>query len=335
MNNQSRACLAFAAGAAALLAISGVFAQSADPNAAPNPYKMEDNWAKLPDGRKMGAAIGVEVDRDGKSVWVFDRCGGNDCGKSNVAPIMKFDPAGKFVTGFGGGMFNFPHGLGVDREGNVYVTDERAKNGKGAVLVKFSPEGKVLLTIGKPGMPGDGEDTLDGPSDVVVAPNGDIFVADGHGGNTNDRIVKFSKDGKFIKAWGKHGKAQGELDTPHGIAIDSTGRLFVADRVNSRVQIFDADGKFLAEWKQFGRPSSVAIGKNDVLYVADSQSDAQRNAPFKQGIRIGSAKDGNVTAFIPIASAEIGTPESITVDDQGIIYAGYTGKMALRRFVKN
>jgi DNA-binding beta-propeller fold protein YncE len=248
---------------------------------------------------------------------------------------MKFDPAGKFVTGFGGGMFNFPHGLGVDREGNVYVTDERAKNGKGAVLVKFSPEGKVLLTIGKPGMPGDGEDTLDGPSDVVVAPNGDIFVADGHGGNTNDRIVKFSKDGKFIKAWGKHGKAQGELDTPHGIAIDSTGRVFVADRVNSRVQIFDADGKFLTEWKQFGRPSSVAIGKNDVLYVADSQSDAQRNAPFKQGIRIGSAKDGNVTAFIPIPSAEIGTPESITVDDQGIIYGGYTNKMALRRFVKN
>jgi hypothetical protein len=335
MTDARRACVALAAGTAALLAISGVFAQSNDPNSAPNPYKMEDNWAKLPDGRKMGAPIGVEVDRDGRSLWVFDRCGANDCGKSNVAPIMKFDPAGKFVTGFGGGMFNFPHGLGVDREGNVYVTDERAKNGKGAVLVKFSPEGKVLLTIGKAGMPGDGQDTLDGPSDVVVAPNGDIFVADGHGGNTNDRIVKFSKDGKFIKAWGKHGKAQGELDTPHGIAIDSTGRVFVADRVNSRVQIFDADGKFLAEWKQFGRPSSVAIDKNDVLYVADSQSDAQRNAPFKQGIRIGSAKDGNVTAFIPIPSAEIGTPESITVDDQGVIYAGYTNKMALRRFMKN
>jgi len=338
MSNRSRAYLALAAGAAALLAVSlnqVVAQQPADPNAGPNPYRMEDNWAKLPDGRKMGQPIGVEVDRDGKSVWIFDRCGSNDCGKSNLAPIMKFDPSGKLVTSFGGGMFNFPHGLGVDREGNVYVTDERAKNGKGAVLVKFSPDGKVLLTIGKPGMPGDGEDTLDGPSDVVVAPNGDIFVADGHGGNTNDRIVKFSKDGKFIKAWGKHGKAQGELDTPHGIAMDSTGRLFVADRVNSRVQIFDADGKFLAEWKQFGRPSSVAIDKNDVLYVADSQSDAQRNAPFKQGIRIGSAKDGNVSAFIAIPSAEVGTPESISVDDQGVIYAGYTNKMALRRWVKN
>jgi sugar lactone lactonase YvrE len=162
-----------------------------------------------------------------------------------------------------------------------------------------------------------------------------IYVATGTVAAYQTIHREFSKDGKFIKAWGKHGKAQGELDTPHGIAIDSAGRVFVADRVNSRVQIFDADGKFLAEWKQFGRPSSVAIDKNDVLYVADSQSDAQRNPPFKQGIRIGSAKDGNVTAFIPIPSAEVGAPESIAVDDQGIIYAGYTNKMTLRRFVKH
>jgi DNA-binding beta-propeller fold protein YncE len=319
---------------AAAIVGAGGRAQAQDPNSAPNPYKMEENWAKLPEGRKMGAPIGVEVDRDGKSVWVFDRCGANDCGKSTVAPIMKFDPSGKFVTSFGAGLFNFPHGLGVDRDGNVYATDERGKNGKGAVLVKFAPDGKVLMTIGKPGMPGDGEDTLDGPSDVVVAPNGDIYVADGHGGNTNDRIVKFSKDGKFIKAWGKHGKAQGEFDTPHGMALDSAGRLYVADRVNSRIQIFDADGKFVAEWKQFGRPSSVAIDKNDVLYAADSQSDPQRNAGFKQGIRIGSIKDGKVTAFIPDGGQQTGTPESIAVDDQGAIYAGYTNKMVLRRFVK-
>jgi DNA-binding beta-propeller fold protein YncE len=292
----------------ALLAISGnqAYTQSADPNSAPNPYRMEENWAKLPDGRKMGAPIGVEVDHDGKSVWIFDRCGANNCGKSSLAPVMKFDPSGKFMVSFGAGMFNFPHGLGVDREGNVYVTDGRAKNGKGDVAVKFAPDGKVLMTLGKPGMPGDGQDMLDGPSDVVVAPNGDIYVADGHGGTTNDRIVKFSKDGKFIKSWGKHGKAQGQFDTPHGIALDSAGRVYVADRVNSRIQIFDADGKFIAEWKQFGRPSSVAIDKNDIIYVADSQSDAQRNPPFKQGIRIGSVKDGKVTAFIPAPSPEVG-----------------------------
>jgi DNA-binding beta-propeller fold protein YncE len=308
-------------------------AQGTDPNSAPNPYKFEESWAKLPDGRKMGAPIGIEVDRDGKSVWVFDRCGANNCGKSDLAPIMKFDPSGKFLTSFGAGTFNFPHGLGVDREGNVYTTDERAKNGKGAVAVKYSPDGKVLMTLGKAGMPGDGPDFLHGPSDVVVAPNGDIYVADGHGGDTNDRIAKFSKDGKLIKTWGKHGKAQGEFDTPHGIALDSSGRVYVADRVNSRVQVFDADGKFIAEWKQFGRPSSVAIDKNDIIYVADSQSDAQRNPGFKQGIRIGSVKDGKVTAFIP-AAEPLGAAESIAVDDQGAVYAGFTNKMVFARFVK-
>jgi DNA-binding beta-propeller fold protein YncE len=220
---------------AAFFGVQGL-AQAPDPNGAPNPYRMEENWAKLPDGRRMGQTIGVEVDRDGRSVWVFDRCGGSECGNSNVAPIMKFDATGKFLTSFGAGLFNYPHGLGVDRDGNVYVTDERAKNGKGSFAMKFSPDGKPLITFGKPGMPGDGPDMLYGPSDIVVAANGDIYIADGHGGVTNDRIVKFSKDGKFIKAWGKHGKAQGELDTPHGIAINSTGRVFVADRVNIGAQ---------------------------------------------------------------------------------------------------
>jgi DNA-binding beta-propeller fold protein YncE len=335
MSSGNRANFTLGMAMVAIVAIGGThaYAQGTDPNSAPNPYKFEEGWAKLPDGRKMGAPIGVEVDRDGKSVWVFDRCGANNCGKSNLAPVMKFDPTGKFVTSFGADMFHFPHGLGLDREGNVYVTDERAKNGRGATLVKFSPDGKVLMTLGKPGMPGDGPDFLHGPSDVVVAPNGDIYVADGHGGDTNDRIAKFSKDGKLIKAWGKHGKAQGEFDTPHGIALDSAGRVYVADRVNSRVQVFDGDGKFIAEWKQFGRPSSVAIDKNDILYVADTQSSDQRNPGFKQGIRIGSVKDGKVTAFIP-AAEPLGAAESIAVDDQGTIYAGFTNKMMFARFVK-
>jgi DNA-binding beta-propeller fold protein YncE len=321
--------------ATAAIALSGFEASAQDHNSAPNPYRVQDNnWGKMPSGQKMGAPIGIEADRDGSSIWVFQRCGANNCGKSNVDPIVHFDQGGKFMKSFGGGMFNFPHGLGVDRDGNVYVTDERGKNGKGAVVVKFGPDGKALMTLGKPGMPGDGQDMLDGPSDVVIAPNGDIFVADGHGGTSNDRIVKFSKDGKFIKAWGKHGKAPGEFDTPHGIAMDSQGRLFVADRVNSRLQIFDQDGKLLAEWKQFGRPSGVAIDKNDIIYVADSQSNAERNPGFKMGIRIGSVKDGKVTAFIPEGGAEIGAPESVAVAADGSVYGGYTNKMVIRRFVK-
>ena len=189
------------------------------------------------------------------------------------------------------------------------------------------------MTLGKAGVAGDGQDTFNAPSDVLVAPNGDIFVADGHGGDTNARIVKFTKDGKFIKAWGKKGAGPGEFETPHGLAMDSAGRLFVADRVNSRIQIFDQDGKFLAEWKQFGRPSGVFIDKNDIIYVADFAVEREDQSGLQQGIRIGSAKDGKVAAFIP-ETKELGALEGVAADDEGNIYGGYTNSMNLRRFAK-
>jgi len=193
----------------------------------------------------------------------------------------------------------------------------------------------VLMTLGKPGVAGDGPDTFNGPSDVLVASNGDIFVADGHGEKTNARIVKFSKDGKFIKAWGKAGKGQGEFDVPHALAIDSSGRLFVGDRSNDRVQIFDQDGKFLAEWLQFGRPSGLYIDRNDILYVADSQSGEKFNAPFRQGIRIGSVKDGKVTAFITEEELKPNMPEGVAADKDGSVFGGFTDKQNLKKFVKN
>jgi sugar lactone lactonase YvrE len=283
----------------------------------------------------MGSAIGVEVDKDGKSVWVFDRCGSNTCANSPLNPIQKFDPTGKFVTSFGANVFNVPHGLGVDRDGNVYASDQTTNNGRGAVVVKFSPTGQILMVLGHLGQPGNGRDFLSMPTDVAIAPNGDIYVTDGHGGSSNDRIMKFSKDGNFITTWGKRGKGQGEFDGLHAIALDSAGRVYVGDRVNGRVQVFEGDGKFVAEWKQFGRPSGIVIDKNDMIYVADTQSNPTNNPGFKQGIRIGSVKDGKVTAFIPEPSAEIGSPEGIGVDDAGTVYAGWTGKMNFRRFVKN
>lgn len=311
----------------------GIAQGGADPNAAPNPYRVDEGWAKLPEGRKWGAAVGVDIDRDGRSVWVFDRCAtADDCSGSTLAPIQKFDASGRLVASFGAGMFNYPHGLFVDRDGNVWVSDGRTKNGRGHTVMKFSPDGKLLMTLGKPGIPGDGPDTFNGPSDILIAPNGDIFVADGHGGDTNARIVKLSKDGKFIKAWGKKGSAPGEFDSPHGLAMDSAGRLFVADRSNSRIQIFDQDGTFLAEWRQFGRPSGVFIDKKDILYVADSQSNEKNNPGYKQGIRIGSLKDGNVTVFIPWS--ETNTLEGVAADGQGNVYGGYTNTLNFRRFVK-
>jgi DNA-binding beta-propeller fold protein YncE len=307
------AIAAFAIGARALQAQNGP-----GPNAAPNPYHVADFQIQMPEGRKLGAPIGVEIDgSDGKTLWVFERCGGDSCVGSNVAPVMKVDASGKVVANFGAGTVNWPHGF--------YV----------------APDGKVLMTLGRPGVAGNAPDMLDTPSDVITARNGDIYIADGHGvmagHTTNDRIVKLSKDGKFIKAWGQHGSEPGEFDVPHSLALDSAGRLYVADRSNSRIQVFDADGNLVAEWHQFGRPSSVFIDKKDILYVADSQSDAKTNPGFQQGIRIGSVKDGQVTAFIPLTDPAVGSAEELSVDDQGNIFAGFTavGKMAVRKYVKN
>jgi len=303
---------------------------------------MLDSGLQLPEGRKLGAPIGVEIDHsDGKTLWIFERCGGDTCVGSTLDPVMKFDATGKMVANFGGGLVNWPHGFYVDRVGDVWVTDGRGENGKGHTVIKFSPDGKVLMMLGKPGQAGDAPGMFDTPSDVVTASNGDIFVADGHGimqgHQTNDRIVKLSSDGRFIMAWGKHGSAAGEFDVPHSLALDSAGRLYVADRSNSRIQIFDQQGHFLAEWKQFGRPSSVYIDKSDIIYVADSQSDDKTNPGFKRGIRIGSVKDGTVTAFIPLNDPNLGSAEEIAADDQGNVYAGFTAvnKTAVRKFVKN
>jgi sugar lactone lactonase YvrE len=280
-------------------------------------------------------AIGVDVDPDGTSLWVYDRCGAKMCEGSKLDPIQKFDASGKFIKSFGGGLVNWPHGFFVDHDGNVWVTDGHGGDGKGQTVIKFSSDGKVLMTLGRPGVAGEGNDTFNMPSDVLVAPNGDIFVADGHGEKSNARIVKFSKDGKVIKAWGKAGSGQGEFNEPHAMAMDSSGRLFVGDRANSRIQIFDQDGKFLAEWKQFGRPSGLYIDHNDILYSADSQSGEKYNAPFRQGIRIGSVKDGIVKAFITAPGPKPNMPEGVAADNNGNVFGGFTNTQNLRKFVKD
>jgi sugar lactone lactonase YvrE len=230
----------------------------------------------------------------------------------------------------------------VDRDGNVWVTDAQAKDGKGQQVFKFSPEGKVLLTLGKAGVAGEGNDVFSGPADVVVGGNGDIFVADGHvAGTAIGRIVKFAKNGTFIKAWGKRGNGPGEFDTAHAMAMDSRGRIFVADRGNNRIQIFDQDGKVLAEWRQFGRPSGIAITRDDTIYVADSESGPDTGAHelpgIKKGIRIGSAKDGRVTAFIEDMESTTGDhsgAEGVGVDAQGNVYGAVVRRQMLERHVK-
>jgi streptogramin lyase len=297
-------------------------------------YSLEHGWAKL--DRTWGSTSTVDVDRHG-NVWVFERCGANSCADSNLAPILRFDPSGKLTQSFGEGLFVFPHSIHVDREGNVFVADADGKDGKGHVVVKFSPEGKMLMTLGKPGVAGETNDTFNRPSAVVTAPNGDIFVADGHGGNSNARIVKFSKDGKFIKTWGRKGTATGEFGELHAIALDSSGRVFVGDRGNNRIQIFDQEGKFLAEWKHFGRPTAVYIDASDTIYVADHASDAQRNPGFRRGIRIGSVKDGVVKVMIPGVGPEPdkeNVPEGIAPDAKGNIYGAEVALKNLTKYVR-
>jgi len=310
------------------VAVMVVFAMAV--HAQDNPYRIAEGWPQLPAGIMWGAVISADADAQG-NIWVFHR---------SDPTILQFAPSGKLLKSYGKGMFVQPHGMTIDREGNIWLTDAQAKDGKGMQVFKFSPDGKVLMTLGKAGVAAEGPDTFNGPTDVVVAPNGDIFVSDGHVANSNGRIVKFSKDGKFITAWGKRGSGPGEMDTPHSIAMDSRGRLFVADRANSRIQIFDQDGRFLDQWKQFGRPSVVFIHKNDVIYVADSQSNAMLNPGFKRGLRVGSAKDGKVTAFIPFVEPEPDKNnnagmEGVTADAMGNIYVGETTTQTLKKYVKS
>lgn len=332
-----------------------------------NPYQTVAPWGDLPPGRKWGALNGVAIDNDGASVWVVDRCGANpdvppgvspftydSCAGSSLPPVLKFDSSGKLLKSFGAGMFIFPHKMYVDRDGNVWVVDMRSANdrelkkspdakGKGHTVVKFSPEGRVLLTIGKPGVAGNPPDALTEPCSVVVAPNGDIYIAEGHSGQQPDatpatvaRISRFTKDGKFVKSIGKFGSGPGEFRTPHDIAMDARGRLIVADRGNMRIQILDQDGGFIAEWKQFGRPSGVYL-RDDMIYVADSESNGVAPHPgWKRGIRIGRLEDGKVLYRIPDPLEMKGTSaaEGVAVDANGNIYGGEVGPRQLEKHVK-
>jgi sugar lactone lactonase YvrE len=319
-------------------------------NGGPNPYRTVEGWAKLTDGRTWGSTSGVDVDLDGRSIWVAERCGTNSCVGSALPSVLKFDETGKLVRAFGAGLIQSPHGLTVDHEGNVWVTDCSCTRAAAGVVIdssrpawghqvfKFSPDGKLLMTLGKPG---GGRDTAYfwQPNDVVVAPNGDFFVAEGHSSTPGStaRVFKFKRDGTLIKSWGTLGSGPDDFNQPHALAMDSRGRLFVGDRGNNRIVIFDQDGKRLDTWYQFSRPSGIYIDANDRIYVADSESGsvAPTRKNWKRGIRIGSAKDGSLSAFIPDPAENppsTSAAEGVAVDTRGNIYGAEVGSKALKRY---
>jgi sugar lactone lactonase YvrE len=309
---------------------------------APNPYRAQDGvWGRLPAGRAWGATSAVWPSADGRRIWVGERCGANSCTGSSLDPILLFDADGTLLRSFGAGMMAWPHGIFVDAQDNVWVTDAvgfgAEPPGLGHVVYKFSPSGQLLMTLGRKGQSGRGRDTFRKPSAVLVAPNGEIFVADGHDAEGNNRIVKFSAEGRYLKEWGATGAEAGEFRDPHALAMDSRGRLFVADRGNSRIQIFDQEGTHLATWTQFGRPSGLFIDDDDTLYATDSESNARRNPGWKRGIYVGSARTGWVTAFIPDPEPDqddSGTSgaEGVAVDAEGSVYGAEVGPRMLRKY---
>ncbi len=319
------------------------------PNSQPDPYRTVRDFFKLPAGRTLGATSAVALDSKG-NIWIADRCGTNDgCAGSKLDPVMEFDKNGAFIKAFGAGRLVFPHGIFIDKNDHIWITDNHVGNGIGDDVLEFDQSGKVLMTLGTPGVAGDGADTFNEPNAVLLAPDGDIFVSDGHepGPGHNARVVKLDASGKLIVQWGGHGKDPGQFEMPHALAMDSQGRLFVADRGNNRIQIFDQDGKFIAAWTQFGRPSGLYIDAKDVLYVVDSESvDARNpqlkdygyNPAFRRGLRVGSARTGEVTAFVP--DPDIGHPhgdftsaaEGVWADHDGVIYGAEVGARTVIRY---
>jgi sugar lactone lactonase YvrE len=361
-------------------------------NELPNPFQTIADHFKMPAGRTWGSTSAVDIDRDGRSIWVAERCGANSCWDSTknepvpLDPVLKFDPNGTLVRSFGRGLFVFPHGIHVDRDGNIRVTDgqdnlpRRPANQPDAPLppmpakvighqvYKFSPEGKLLLTLGKPGgnQPGQPADPASfyQPNDVITYPNGDILVAEGHGNAapSTARLIRFDRNGRFLREFGKMGTGRdGEFMQPHGLAFDSKGRLFVADRSNNRILILDSESyKTLDVWYQFSRLSGIFITQDDMLYGADSESGSAipAHGTWKRGIRIGSARDGKVQFLIPDPEGEgvtfqmvdgkpvmtkaDGSPgprgtlaaEGVAVDRDGNIYGAEVGPRALKKYVR-
>jgi DNA-binding beta-propeller fold protein YncE len=326
-------------------------------NSGANPWRVIRDWGQLTiEQRPWGGSNGVAIDRDGKTVWATDRCSPGvtpGCLGSKANPIHHFDENGKEIKSFGGGLLVWPHGIHVDRDGNVWIADsrvptaeEREKNpgeaNKGGQVIKFSPDGQVLLTLGKGGQKGNPPDGLTEPTEAITDPaNGDIYVAESHTNvedpNLVGRISVFDRTGKFLRVIGKTGTGPGEFRTPHMMVFDSQGRLIVADRHNHRIQILTKDGKYVGEYKEFSRPSGLAIDANDTIYVADSESNARVHPGWLRGVRIGSLKDGKVTQFIPPHKTDMpegAMGEGIAIDPSGNLYTAEATVRGVTKYVK-
>lgn len=287
--------------------LAGILSTSRGADTPLPDYQAVSGWMKLPDDMKHGPVSAVATDSEDR-VFVFHR------GKN---PILVFDRDGKYLRSWGDDTIKTAHGLRIDKDNNVWVSDI----GNHQVL-KFDANGKLLLSLGKKGEAGKDDEHFDRPTDVAVTPTGEFYVSDGYG---NARVLKYSKDGKLLKQWGKKGTGDGEFNLPHAICLDAKGRVYVGDRENNRVQVFDADGKFLAVWKESGAPYGLFL-KGERLFVADGRANWIKvlDLEGKTVGRFGGKGTGG---------GQFTMPHMLCIDSKGAVYvAEVTGKR-LQKFV--
>jgi DNA-binding beta-propeller fold protein YncE len=271
-------------------------------------YKPVADWPRLPAEIKFGQVTAVATDSADR-VHVFHR---------GQKPVVVFDADGKYVRSWGDDLVKNAHGLRVDADDNVWITDLAHHQ-----VMKFDPQGKLLLTLGKKDSPGESKDQFNKPADVAFGAGGEVYVADGYG---NSRVVKFSKEGKYLKEWGKKGTAEGEFNLPHAVRIDDSGRVYVGDRENNRIQVFDAEGKFLAQWKETGAPFGLFLTRGRQMLLADGRANLARVLDLEGKVLGRWGEKGT-------AAGAFNVPHSICMDSKGAVYVGEVDGERVQKFV--
>ena len=281
-------------------------------------YHPVEAGLSLPEGMKMGASSGVAFDAQGH-MWVLNR---------GEHPLMEFDGSGKLLRAMGEGMFNRGHGLRIAPDGSIWTTDVQ-----GHTVMKWSTKGEVVLTLGTRGQSGNWDEAagtrlLFEPADIAFAPNGDVFIVQGHG-RGDGRVLRFTNAGKFITVWGGKGSEPGKFDQPHSILVTPQNQLLVGDRENRRVQVFDLDGKYIKEWKFKGLPCGLLVGPDRQIYLATGFSGQilRLNADGKAVAMMGQPGPGP-------ALGEFGEAHYMAIAPNSDIYVADTINARLHRFSK-